>query len=68
MTETINENTLPLELLPPGCVVSVYAPLDSLPETWSSCVHRGPKAYPLGYGATPRQAVISAIAQVKDQS
>lgn len=59
-------NTLPLEQLPPGCVASIYAPLDRVPGIWSSCIHRGSKAYRLGYGGSPRDAVLSAIAQVRD--
>ncbi len=61
----MDENTIPLELIPPGCVPSIYGPLPGAPDTWSSCIHRGAKAYPMGYGGTPRQAVLSALAQVK---
>lgn len=60
-----DENTIPMELMPEGCVPSVYGPLPGTPNTWASCIHRGSKAYRMGYGGTPRQAVLSALAQVK---
>jgi hypothetical protein len=61
----VNENNLPLELLPAGYMASVYAPLPSAPGMWG-CAIFGPGGSTLGswfaYGVTPRQAVLNALA------
>ena len=65
---TVNENTIPMELMPEGYFPSIYAPLPGTPGTWMALIHRpglqpsGIPGFKMGYGGTPRQAVISALA------
>ena len=66
MENTPDENTLPLESLPEGCKASVYAPIAVQGDMWASCVFKGSHAYRMGYGASPRTAMLAAISMVRE--